>query len=231
MPVIEKPSSIDPGGTVLEYMLSKVGETGLEILELCYADIPRDWMCNRLTEACILNGHQKPLGCAMGLVMMNGGMGTYGANRLYVTADDNRVQVVWYEPSDGSWHDNDAVAEAMLCLAFAVPRDFVLKNIHGFGDTMGVYEEDHEGELPYQIEQRREAKRNEVYDREKQSMLDDDIRADDWVVKYNDHEDTKRVEAAAWFMRAIEIAEEHMPKKHFTWSPRTGREEQDLTTT
>jgi hypothetical protein len=84
------------------------------------------WMCGELTQECVLNGFQKPMGCALGLVGMNAGFAKfreedeenfvygeqYGGE--YVTTGERVVISDLQYPNESNWSPQALKAVALL---------------------------------------------------------------------------------------------------------------------
>jgi hypothetical protein len=160
----------------------------------------------------------------MGLVMMNGGMGSFWAEPYlnpYIDQGTTKYRVAWTEPSEYAWQDGGPVEEAMYCLALSVPQDFIIGTVGGYGSGKIVHAGDHPDLSDWQLRDLEKQKRSEVYATAVREMTDD-ARPNDWVVAYNDHEQMNRSLAAGWFMAAIELAEQRSHSAR--WHRKTGRE-------
>jgi hypothetical protein len=191
---------IEPG--IWDFELDIVGQNAAEILELCYQDIPRDWICGKLTTMATLNGHRKPQGCAMGLAMMNGGMGSFMCRLLKppVSAEPH-YDVWWNEPSDDAWRDNEHVSEAVLYLALTIPENHIL----AYKGYSRLTTRDGQ-ELSLEDYNRRAAVLNDW----RCDLYESPSTCGDIVVNYNDSGIDKPM-AAAWFAEALELAKHPMP--------------------
>jgi hypothetical protein len=181
------PPLIETSPGVLEFALDRVGDDAVEILELSYNDIPWSWICGTLTRACVLNGHKKPEGCALGLIGMNGGLASFSTRvvRLWDNEIGKDVPTGQYEVQ-GIFEQSDlyatsTTAEAIVCLALAIPKEITVSKAGWYNEV------------------------DEAYDKWADNIPHDVSGAADCVVAYND-DDITRGDAASWFCNAIGIA-------------------------
>jgi len=180
------------------FRLNKAANTPLELLELCRQDVPNSWTCGNLQCPIALNGHKKPMGCAMGLIGMWSGLGyyqtweiqdEYSAEQYHGRVGSSVIEWIFPEDEHEVVSQSNIASKATMYLARAIP-------------TLVIYDQYCWDEGDHTASKTKQA----------QAWLDglttaDAVRA---IVYYNDSLEGKTAKrrAAKWFDRAIKLARE-----------------------